>query len=75
VQSFYRWRRLLAERGAVVPAGEAAVPLFVPVEVEANGCHSSIEVVLAQGQRLQVRPGFDPATLAQIVAVLEGRPC
>lgn len=74
-QNFYRWRRVLEERGVWRQAGQAKRPLFVPVEVEEEGGSqsNSIEVVLSGGQRVGVRPGFDPATLARVVAVLEGR--
>jgi hypothetical protein len=74
-QNFYRWRRLLAERSTSRPEDAAALPLFVPVQVEALPINSPIEVVLTSGQRVLVRPGFDAATLAQLVAVLEGQPC
>jgi hypothetical protein len=33
---------------------------------------SAIEVVLGQGRRIAVGPGFDPETLRQVVAILEG---
>jgi hypothetical protein len=36
---------------------------------------SDLEIVLASGPRIVVRPGFDPETLRRVVAVLEGRPC
>ncbi|HTU93988.1 MAG TPA: hypothetical protein VMF69_28165 [Gemmataceae bacterium] len=36
----------------------------------------TIEVVLAGGRCVRVTPGFDPATLRQLLAVLqEGEPC
>ena len=38
--------------------------------------HCGIEVVLADGRCLRVAPGFDPATLRQVLAVLEeASPC
>jgi transposase-like protein len=66
--SFYAWRRTLQQRAAAA---------FVPVrlldgEPPAAG---SIEVVLAGGRRLRVPPRFDPATLRQLLAVLEEAPC
>ena len=36
---------------------------------------SPIEVLLAEGRRVAVRPGFDQATLSRLLAVLERRPC
>jgi transposase len=68
--SFYAWRRELQQRDA------AATP-FVPVRVlpddEALPA-GNVEVVLARGRRLRVTPGFDPATVRQLLALLEEAP-
>jgi hypothetical protein len=70
--SFYAWRRQLQQR-------DAEVPDFVPVRVVADdppASRTSLEVVLANGRTVRVAPGFDAATLRQVVAVLEeGQPC
>jgi transposase len=70
--SFYAWRRTLQLRAA------AASP-FVPVHLlpdEPRAPAASLEVILAGGRCLRVSPGFDPATLRQLLAVLEeARPC
>jgi transposase len=69
--SFYNWRRVLERRAADEPA-------FVPVQVVADTIPaqtSALEVVLADGRTVRVAPGFDAATLRQLLAVLEGRPC
>jgi transposase-like protein len=68
--SFYAWRRVLQQRDAVTPQ-------FVPVRVLPDQePTASLEVVLAGGHRLRVTPGFDPATLRQLLAVLEeAAPC
>ena len=70
--TFYAWRRRL-RRGAAEPAP------FLPVQVVADAPPpraGTLEVVLAGGAVLRVAPGFDPATLRQLLAVLrEGRPC
>jgi len=70
--SFYAWRRVLERRTAEQPA-------FVPVQVVADatpaGQASALEVVIADGRVVRVAPGFDAATLRQLLAVLEGRPC
>ena len=71
VASFYAWRRVLERRAA-----EKAT--FVPVQVLPDAVQtqtSALEVVLADGRTVRVTPGFDAATLRQLLAVLEGRPC
>jgi hypothetical protein len=71
VASFYAWRRVLQQRAAEKAA-------FVPVQVVADPVPdraSPLEVVLTGGQTVRVAPGFDAATLRQLLAVLEGRPC
>jgi transposase len=67
--SFYAWRRALQQRE---DAGT-----FIPVRLapeEEPAPAGGVEVVLAGGRRLRVRPGFDPATLRQLLAVLEEVP-
>jgi transposase len=71
VASFYAWRRVLQRRAAEKSA-------FVPVQVVADAVPtqtSALEVVLTDGRTVRVAPGFDAATLRQLLAVLEGRPC
>jgi hypothetical protein len=34
-----------------------------------------LELILSQGRRIAVAPGFDPQTLRRLIAVVEGRPC
>jgi transposase len=72
--SFYAWRRAIKQR-------DAAVGTFVPVRVVPDGVPAvdpsatiPLEVVLSCGRWLRVRPGFDPATLRQLLAVLEEVP-
>ena len=70
--SFYYWRRVLERRAAKEPAA------FVPVQVVADAVPaqaSALEVVLTDGRTVRVAPGFDAATLRQLLAVLEGRLC
>jgi hypothetical protein len=67
--SFYAWRRRLHLH--------AAATSFVPVQILADepfAPPAALELVLNAGQRLRIRPGFDPATLRQVLAVLEGEP-
>jgi transposase len=74
-QSFYWWRR-------EIPHRDQAESQFLPVQVipdepppQSDG--GAVEIVLAQGRLVRVRPGFDPQTLVRVVELLEagGRPC
>ena len=71
-QRFYAWRRELDRRAGARTA-------FVPVEVVAAAAPdpiAALELVLSGGRTLRIAPGFDAATLRQLLAVLEeGRPC
>jgi hypothetical protein len=73
--NFYRWQRVLAERPGPSAVGHRTPPLFAAVEIPSGSGDPRLVVVLAGGRRIGVAPGFDPATLEQVVAVLEGRPC
>ena len=60
------------------PAG--AAPAFLPVRVVdlvevAPRTAPPIEIVLPAGPTVRVPHGFDPRTLGEVLAVLEGRPC
>jgi hypothetical protein len=72
IPSFYAWRRTLEQRALAQTA-------FVPVQVVADAlpaAGSALELVLADGRTLRVAPGFDAATLRQLLAVLrEEAPC
>ena len=78
---FYAWRRELAQRdGSVVrkapPTGELlAAPRFVALKVATEPAAAMIEIVPRGGHTLRVPPGMDRQTLADVWAVLEGRPC
>ena len=69
--SFYAWRRELQQRDATTT--------FVPVEVVTDdqpAASTPIEILLAGDRSVRVTPGFDPATLRQLLAVLqEVSPC
>jgi hypothetical protein len=52
-----------------------AVPTFVKVALPGDGATSAIEVVVAVGRVIRVRPGFDAATLRQLLRVLEEPSC
>jgi hypothetical protein len=36
---------------------------------------SHLELILSNGRRIAVTPGFDPRTLRHLIAVVEGHPC
>ena len=81
--AFYYWRRALAKRG------QAARAAFVPVTVadERGGCGTAmptqtdesrggrIEIVVSNGRRVQVTGPVDRQALADVLTVVEGRPC
>jgi hypothetical protein len=86
--SFYAWRRELArrdrERLAVVTNGQAksakserpSTGAFVQVGVDARmSAPAAIDLVLAQGRLLRIRPGFDADLLRRLLHVLEGPAC
>jgi transposase-like protein len=71
--SFYAWRRILAQRDR-----HAAAPAFVPLHITpapATAPPPSLEVVVGAGRVVRVPPGFDAATLRDLLAVLEAPSC
>jgi hypothetical protein len=79
--SFYSWRRTLAERDQQHASGAKESPAFVPLRVVAPAAPAlaatSLEVVLQDGRAHAVRVpvGFEAASLRQLLAILEERPC
>jgi hypothetical protein len=88
--SFYGWKREIARRDQEVQgrvkartrqsvgrrAVGANVPAFMQVRIDGDArVGSAIEVVVGQGRLLRVRPGFDAATLRELVRVLEEPAC
>lgn len=87
--SFFRWRRVLAERGdcrqpeARAPiAGSVSTGLFAPVSVRSSfedppstsdAC--KIDMVFPSGHVLRVRPGFDSDTLVRLLDLLDSSRC
>src|SRR5271155_3480710 len=75
--SFYSWRRTLAARDAEA-ASFAAVQILPdePPVVSAQSSNAALVLLLANHRVLQIAPGFDAATLRQLLPVLEeGRSC
>ncbi len=65
--SFYAWRRVIQQR-------DAELGTFLPVQIVPDvepPPSSRLEVVLAGSRVVRVAPGFDAATLRQLLAVLE----
>jgi len=62
--SFYRWRKLLRENGAV---------RFARVETRQTAGsrpETTLELVLTSGERLRIGPGVDAATLQMVLEVV-----
>jgi hypothetical protein len=88
---FHYWKGVIARRdggckraGRQRAASSKEEPAFARVMVAPTDatadCGASevgvgVEIVLAGGRRLRVGAGFDAATLARVVAVLEGGSC
>jgi transposase len=80
--SFYAWRRLLHERGVLGNKSSPQVnpvtttPAFLKVTVKADApVVTAIDLVLAEGRIVRVRPGFDPDLLRQLLRLLEEPSC
>jgi hypothetical protein len=85
--SFYAWKRTLQRRGLLADTASsgarapragalANAPLFLPVTVPvADTTSGRIDLVLPDGWTVRVTAGFDAATLRQLLAVLQERPC
>ena len=89
--NLFRWRRELSRRDrqastaipnrlAGEPTAPPASPVFLPVRVIDDRSERvrpvmPIEILLPDGPIVRVPLGFDPRTLGDILAVLEGRSC
>jgi hypothetical protein len=80
--AFYFWRSELQRRQAEQeqrrPADPPAVPAFLPVRVAEHvggPATGRIEIELSGGLRVRVAAPVDRQALADVLAVLEGRPC
>jgi len=84
--SIHSFRKRLYQAPAPKPA--PANPLsfdaaahFLPVTILPDPIHATaasrqpLELLLNNGRRIAVAPGFDPQTLRQLIAVVEERPC
>lgn len=66
--AFYVWRRKLDRAD---PKKPAFLPVHVVTEEAKQPATRDIEIVLVNGRRLRVGPGFDPRTLVTLVDLLE----
>lgn len=77
--SFFAWRRTLAERDQRPAAPPESPATFVPLRVIATPAPEAgrpFEVVLNDERVVRVPAGFDPASLRQLLAILqEELPC
>ena len=54
---------------------------FLPVTIlpdavlSSTACQPHLELILSNGRRIAVAPGFDTQTLRRLIAVVEERPC
>ena len=61
-----------------MPSPHGSPPSFLPVHVVEDGVPEvahAVEIVLGRGRTVRVQAGFDRQTLADVLAVLEARPC
>ena len=61
-----------------VTSQHSSLPSFLPVHVVEDAAveaANGVEIILAHGCTVRVRSGFDRQTLANVLAVLEVRPC
>ena len=77
--AFYRWRSELKHRNESDAAGARInkAPKFLPVKVsdESKAQAAGLELHLGATCVIYLKPGFDRQTLADVLAVLEVRPC
>jgi hypothetical protein len=70
---------LLHEQGTAIQLGAPKTPsraAFVKLTLDAAATvTTAVEVVLSDRRLLRVHPGFDPATLRQLIRVLEEPAC
>jgi transposase len=82
--NFYLWRRRLRQRG-LLPMPPAPKPHTTPAPIRstfvkltldaAPTATTAIELVLNDRRLVRVHPGFDPATLRQLLRLLEEPAC
>jgi hypothetical protein len=79
----YKPQRRSGSTGRIAPTAAAqTTPLFLPVVCSsasqpdhASSAAASLEIILDDGLRIAVAPGFDPQTLRRLVEALRQPPC
>jgi hypothetical protein len=78
----YKPRRRSGSPGPIAPTDADTTPLFLPVVCSpasqpdrAPSAATPLEVILGDGLRIAVAPGFDPQTLRRLVEALRQPPC
>ena len=64
----------VARKGSTRP-GSSSPPPPSASPLKAREGEASLEVVLANGRRVRVAPGFDTASLTRLITTLEALPC
>jgi hypothetical protein len=75
--SLYAWRRTIARRDAArsaVAADGPHTPALLPIRLMRTTAPSPIQILLAGGHRIRLRPPVDREALTQVLAALEGKP-
>ena len=75
VQRLRRWHRRLEDQELPKFHPVQVVPDAMVPSVKASAEVGGVEIALGNGRRLIVRPGFDEATLARVLQVLESLAC
>jgi hypothetical protein len=84
--SLHSFRKHLYRRPSPKPTPANALPSdaaahFLPVTLLPDpspttaASRPTLELLLSNGRRIAVPPGFDPQTLRQLIATVEERPC
>jgi transposase len=86
-QSLYAWRRIIAQRDqeagqlhqrqGIKTTETTKPPRFVPVHLTppaVTAVSAPLEIVLPDGRTVRVAAGFDPATLRQLLVLLQEMP-
>ena len=79
----YHFYKPLSPKPAPSDARSSASPdhHFLPVTIlpdavlSSTACQPHLELILSNGRRIAVAPGFDTQTLRRLIAVVEERPC